>query len=122
MQRLAGRLRHAAAHCGCRTSATMDVHGPPTRLSNTSVGLSISMQRGSGSRRQSSSRSTRATFEDSGGDDEEDETEEIGLFQLEDAPFTQPSQQVARRQRHPRDPYTQGTNALSKGKGKTRRQ
>jgi hypothetical protein len=69
----------------------MDVHGPPTRLSNTCAGLSISMQRGSGSRRQSSSKSTRDTFEDSGGDDEEDEAEEIGLSQLEDAPFTQPS-------------------------------
>jgi hypothetical protein len=79
------------------------------------------MQWGSGSKWQSSSRSTRATFEDSGGDEEEDGAEEIGVSQLEDAPFTQPSQQAARRQRHPCDPYTPGTDALGKGKGKTMR-
>jgi hypothetical protein len=44
------------------------------------------------------------------------------VSQLEDAPFTQPSQQAARRQRHPGDPYTPGTDALGKGKGKARRQ
>jgi hypothetical protein len=48
MQRLAGRLCRVAAHCGCRTSMAMDVHGPPIRLSDTSGGLSTSMQRGSG--------------------------------------------------------------------------
>jgi hypothetical protein len=122
MLRLAGRLRRAATHCGCRTSVAMDVHGPPTRLSDTSAGLSTSMQRGSGSRRQSSSRSTGATFEDSDGEDEEDRAEEIGVPQLEDAPFTQPSQQAPRRQCRPCDPYTPGTDALGKGKGKTRRQ
>jgi hypothetical protein len=91
MQRLAGRLRRAAAHCGCRTSTAMDVHGPWTRLSDTSAGLNTSMQQGSGSGGQSSSRSTRATFEDSGGDNEENEAEEIGPSQLEDAPLPQPS-------------------------------
>jgi hypothetical protein len=100
----------------------MDVHGPPTRLSDTSTGLCTSMQWGLGSRRQSSSRSTRATFEDSGGEDEEDGAEKIGVSQLEDALFTQPSQQAARRQSRPHDPYTPGTDALGKGKGKTRRQ
>jgi hypothetical protein len=77
MQRLAGCLHCAAACCGCRTSTAMDVHGPPIRLSDTSAGLSTSMQQGSGSRQQSSSKSTRATFEDSGGEDEEDGAEEI---------------------------------------------
>jgi hypothetical protein len=88
MQRLASGLRRTASRCGCRTSTAIDVHGPPTKLSDTSASLRTSMQRGSGSRRQSSSRSTRATFEDSGGEDEEDRAEEIGVSQREDAPFT----------------------------------
>jgi hypothetical protein len=47
--------------------------------------------------------------------------EEIGPSQLQDAPTTQPSQLTPRR-RHPRDPYTPGTDTLgAKGKGKTRR-
>jgi hypothetical protein len=44
------------------------------------------------------------------------------VSRLEDAPFTQPSQQAARRQCRPRDPYTPGIDALGKGKGKIRRQ
>jgi hypothetical protein len=44
------------------------------------------------------------------------------VSQLEDAPFTQPSQQAACRQRRPCDPCTPSTDALGKGKGKTRRQ
>jgi hypothetical protein len=47
--------------------------------------------------------------------------EEIGPSQLQDAPTTQPSQLTPSR-RHPRDPYTPGTDTLgTKGKGKTRR-
>ena len=77
----------------------------------------------------SSSRSTRDTFEDVAHDDDDDDDagagaagqEEIGPSQLQDAPTTQPSQLTPRR-RHPRDPYTPGTDALgAKGKGKTRR-
>jgi hypothetical protein len=85
----------------------------------------------------SSSRSTRDTFENVAQDDEDDDDDdddddvgagagaagqvEIGPSQLQDAPTTQPSQLTPRR-RHPRDPYTPGTDALgAKGKGKTRR-
>jgi hypothetical protein len=61
-------------------------------------------------------------------DDDEDEDEdqgheEIGPSQLDDAPWTQPTQPVGTRRRRPPDPYTPGTHALGhKGKGKSRRQ
>jgi hypothetical protein len=49
--------------------------------------------------------------------------EELGPSQLEDAPSTQPTQQVGTRRRRPPDPYTSGTHALGhKGKGRSRRQ
>lgn len=71
---------------------------------------------------QSSSRSTRDTFEDIGGNDEEDETEGIGPSQLEDALLRRPSQPAPRRQRRPCDPCTPGTDAFGgKSKGKIRR-
>jgi hypothetical protein len=58
-------------------------------------------------------------------DDQEDEDqghEEIEPSQLDDAPWTQPSQQVGTRRRRPHDPYTPGTHALGhKGKGRSRR-
>ncbi|CAN6336643.1 unnamed protein product [Urochloa humidicola] len=103
--RLGRRLRRAAARCGCRTTVAMDVHKPPARFSDT-------MCAG-----QSTSRSTRDTFEDTSGQD--DEAEEIGSSQLTDAPSTQPTQPGPRRQRRPRDRYTPGTDALG-GKGKTK--
>jgi hypothetical protein len=44
--------------------------------------------------------------------------EELGPSQLEDAPWTLPTQQVSTRRRRPPDPYTPGTHALGqKGKG-----
>jgi hypothetical protein len=59
-------------------------------------------------------------------DDHEDEDQghdEIGPSQLDDAPWTQPSQQVGTRRHRPPDPYTLGTHALGhKGKGRSRRQ
>jgi hypothetical protein len=49
--------------------------------------------------------------------------EELRPSQLEDAPLTQPTQQVGTRRRRPPDPYTLGTHALGqKGKGRSRRQ
>jgi hypothetical protein len=59
-------------------------------------------------------------------DDHEDEDqghEEIRPSQLDEAPWTQPSQQVSTRRHRPPDPYTSGTHALGhKGKGRSRRQ
>jgi hypothetical protein len=64
--------------------------------------------------------------EEDDDDDNEDEDqghEEIGPSQLDDAPWTQPSQQVGTRRRRPPDPYIPGTDALGhKGKGRSRRQ
>lgn len=121
--RLARRLRSAAARCGCRTQAPMDVHVPQRHLPDAgteTVGLGTSSHGGTASGGQSSSQTTRDTFEGLGGE-EEDEAEEIGPSQLQGAPSTQPSQPPPRRHRRPRDPYTPGTDALG-GKGKARRQ
>jgi hypothetical protein len=64
--------------------------------------------------------------EDDDNDDHEDVDqghEELGPSQLEDALWTQPTQQVGTRRRRPPDPYTPGTHALGqKGKGRSRRQ
>jgi hypothetical protein len=38
------------------------------------------------------------------------------VSQLEDAPFIEPSQQAARSQRRPRDPYTPGLTLLVRAK------
>jgi hypothetical protein len=100
-----------------------DVQPPICAVGPSTVGLSSSL-------------STRDTFEDVAHDDEDEDDdddddddtgagatgqEEIGPSQLQDAPTTQSSQLTPRR-RHPRDPYTPGTDALgAKGKGKTRR-
>jgi hypothetical protein len=88
----------------------MDMHGPPTRVSDTTASVGTSMQQGAGSRGQSLSRSIRDTFEDIGGVDKDEEAEEIGLPQLEDTPLMQLSQPTTRRQHRPRDPYTLGTD------------
>jgi hypothetical protein len=67
--------------------------------------------------------------EDEDEDDDHDQEdvdqghEELGPSQLEDAPSTQPTQQVGTRRRRPPDPYTLGTHALGqKGKGRSKRQ
>jgi hypothetical protein len=64
--------------------------------------------------------------EDDDDDDHEDVDqghEELGPSQLDDAPWTQPTQQVGTRRRRPPDPYTLGTHALGhKGKGRCKRQ
>jgi hypothetical protein len=67
--------------------------------------------------------------EDDDEDDDDDHEDmdqghkELGLSQLDDAPWTQPTQQVGTRRRRPPDPYTPGTHALGhKGKGMSRRQ
>ena len=65
-----------------------------------------------------------------GDEDEEDDDddvdkrhEELGPFQLHEAPLTQPTQPLGTRRCRSPDPYTPGTSALShKSKGKTRRQ
>ncbi|XP_066323227.1 uncharacterized protein, partial [Miscanthus floridulus] len=128
LTRLAHRLSRAAARCGCGTSVAMDVHAPPTGLSDTSVCLGTSSHGGTASRGQSSSRATMDTFqglrdEDEDEDENEGGYEELGPSQLLNAPSTQPTQPDGTRRRHPPDPYTPGTWALGhKGKGKTRRQ
>lgn len=68
-----------------------------------------------------------AIEDDDEGEDKEDEDEEpeqmhneIRPSQLDDAPWTQPSQPRPRR-RHSPSCYTPGTDALGKAKGKTRR-
>ena len=71
----------------------MDMHGPLTRLSDTTVGLGTSSHGGTGSGGQSSSHKTSDTFQGHGGEDEEGEDEEqdyegIGPSQLQDAPST----------------------------------
>jgi hypothetical protein len=66
-------------------------------------------------------------IEDEDEDDDHEDMDqgygELGPSQLEDAPSTQPTQQVGTRRRRPPDPYTLGTHALGqKGKGKSRKQ
>jgi hypothetical protein len=93
LQRLKKRLRLAAGRCGCRSVTMDDVHEPST---------------GTGS----------------GGHDtplqvaDDIRQDEIGPSQLHDAPSTQAS---PRRLIHPPNRYTPGTDALGKGKGKTKR-
>ena len=67
-----------------------------------------------GTARQSSSRSTRETF-DYG-------PEEIGMSQLDDAPSTQQTQPRAQRQRRPTSRYNPGMDALGKGKTRSSKQ
>ena len=114
LQRLAHRLRHAAGSCGCWPATTEDVYVP----SLFRGGVSSSSQTPIGDDQ-----------EDEEEDEDEDEDkdvdhkqEELGLSQLQDAPSTQPTQQLGTRQCRPPDPFTLGTSALGhKGKGKTRR-
>uniref|UniRef100_K4A1I2 Uncharacterized protein n=1 Tax=Setaria italica TaxID=4555 RepID=K4A1I2_SETIT len=112
--RLSSWLRRAATRCDCRTATTRDVHVPSPR------------EGGVGSSRQGPSGSKAIVSEDEDDDDNDDDDdqrpEELGPSQLHDAPLTQPTQVVGTRLRHPRSPYTPGTDALGhKGKGKTRR-
>lgn len=65
---------------------------------------------------QSSSQSTHDTFVG-----EDDDQEEIGPSQLQDAPLTQPSQTPGPRKRRPAKRFTPGTDALGKGKAKSRK-
>ena len=109
LQRLARRLRRAAARCGCRTMGTMDVQQPSLHAGPSGG--------------QGSSESTRDSVQDTAAGTGKDMAEEIGTSQLQGAPSTQESQPPAQRARRPRDCYTPGTDALGrKGKGKTRRQ
>uniref|UniRef100_K4AJ17 Aminotransferase-like plant mobile domain-containing protein n=1 Tax=Setaria italica TaxID=4555 RepID=K4AJ17_SETIT len=119
LERLSNRLRRAAARCGCRTATTRDVHVPSLREG----GVGTSSQGPSGSKSIASEEDDDDDDDDDGGDDEQ-RAEEIGPSQLQEAPLTQPTQAVGgTRLRHPRSPYTPGTDALGhKGKGKTRRQ
>jgi hypothetical protein len=59
--------------------------------------------------------------EDEDEDDDHEDVDqghkELGPSQLEDAPWTYPTQQVGTRQCRPPDPYTPGTHALGQ-KGK----
>jgi hypothetical protein len=67
--------------------------------------------------------STEDEDEDDDHEDVDQKHEELGPSQLEDAPSTQPTQQLGTRRRRPSDPYTLGTHALGhKGKGNFRRQ
>ena len=110
LQRIAKRLRRAATRLGCRTSATTDVQN----LSHSALGVATSSVPSAASAGQSSSRGTRATFED--------DPEEIGLSQMHDAPSTQPTQSRSCRERKPRDVYTPSTDALGKGKARSKKQ
>ena len=76
------------------------------------------------------SSSQAATGDGDEDEDEEDDDdhdvdkrhEELVPSQLHDAPSTHPTPPLGTRRRHPRDPYTLGTSAIShKGKGKSRR-
>uniref|UniRef100_K3ZDL2 Aminotransferase-like plant mobile domain-containing protein n=1 Tax=Setaria italica TaxID=4555 RepID=K3ZDL2_SETIT len=112
LDRLSSRLRRAAAHCGCRTTTTRDVHVPSPREG----GVGTSRQGPSGSK------AIASEDEDDNDDDDDQRPEELGPSQLHEAPLTQPTQVVGTRLRRPHSPYTPGTDALGhKGKGKTRR-
>jgi hypothetical protein len=82
---------------------------------------------GSSSHVPTGSRSISTANKDEDEDDDHEDVDqghkELGPSQLEDAPSTQPTQQLGTRRRQPPDPYTLGTHALGhKGKGKSRRQ
>ena len=68
-----------------------DIQGPSTRRYDTSAGHGSSSRLGAQSGAQTSSLSTRSTFEVSGSDDARDQAEEIGLSQMQDVPSTQMS-------------------------------
>ena len=87
-----------------------DVHG----VTHTFPGVGTSTPSIAALAGQSSSRSTRDTF-DYG-------PEEIGMSQLDDVPSTQQTQPRAHRQRRPTSRYTPGTNALGKGKTRSSKQ
>jgi hypothetical protein len=78
-QRLVRRLRRTAAHCGCRTGTTQDVHVPSTPRGNV----------GSSSHPPTGSRGICTEDDDDDDDDDhEDEDQghkEIGPSQLGDA-------------------------------------
>jgi hypothetical protein len=99
--------------CGCRTGTTQDVHVPFAPRGGV----------GSSSHTPTGSRGICTEDDDDDDEDEDQGHEEIGPSQLDDALWTQPTQQVGTRRRRPPDPYTPGTHALRhKGKGRSRRQ
>jgi hypothetical protein len=106
-QRLARRLCRAAARCGCRTTTAHDVYVPSAARGGV----------GSSSHAPTGSQGICTEDEDDDHEGMDQGPEELGLPLLEDAPWTQPTQQVGTRWRRPPDPYTLGTHTLGQ-KGK----
>jgi hypothetical protein len=82
---------------------------------------------GSSSHPPTGSRGICTKDDDEDDDDDHEDVdqghEKLGSSQLDDASWTQPTQQVGTRRRRPPDPYTPDTHALGhKGKDRSRRQ